>query len=296
MYKFTCTKCNEKIQATDDLESFFKTRTNNQCLQCYSPIFNKEYPTGNDLRTVFTSVANFGDRIWLDFIIRQYVNANPTEKIRIQYPEGHCDYCQTAIHYYDKMFISNCSQLNKQVQILSPKEYIFNLSVEVQNYVKSGVRLDTNIEPKKPECLTFVCDNKTVIFHVRDLDKQPEKNVPEHEFLQIIDLFENYNWKVVLIGTGDYKDLCHYWPYDFRDKLTDNEILWLIDSAGLYIGKDSGQAHFASTTNTKMICWGYQEKMWFPKVYHSWQGDFFLKSENFSIVLDKIKDYIISRG
>jgi len=289
MYKFTCTKCQEKIQATDDLEVFFKDRTNNQCLQCYAPIFNKEYPTGDDLRTIFTSVDNFGDKIWLDFIIRQYAKANPTEKIRIQFPS------KTCIYYYDKMFISNCSQLQKQVQALSPKEYIFNLAVEVQNYVKSGIRLDTNIEPKKPKNLFFECDNKTVIFHVRHLDKQPLKNITEDEFKSIIDLFEAYKWKVILIGTGDKTELSHYWAYDYRDKLTDNEILWLIDSAGLYIGRDSGQAHFASCTNTKMICWGYQEKMWFPKVYSSWQGDFFMKAENFSIVLTKIKDYIMNR-
>lgn len=130
---------------------------------------------------------------------------------------------------------------------------------------------------------------KYVVFHIRNIQTIKGKNTDpllvERILRHFIFDYSIYDLDfVVLLGNDNsYGREVEYLGYDkvvdFRKKLTLDEIFKVIQHSKLFIGSDSGIAHLAGCCNVPMICWGFENEYWFPKVRNIEECCFLTKEE-----------------
>ena len=139
-----------------------------------------------------------------------------------------------------------------------------------------------------------------VVFHIRNVKMIPGKNTDPELAGKILKCLISRKRidSIVLIGNDDnYESLTELLQcervVDLRKKLTLGEVFKVIRDSRLFIGSDSGIAHLAGCSYVPMVCWGFQNHYWFPKVRQRLDVRFYTKEDSQDDwILKVIKDMV----
>jgi len=267
---FVCNKCKREINYSEKDESLFE-ELQWRCLQCWTIIGEKKYPVNiENSTTVFTAIgdgklgAGLGDRILFEVVRRKYIEDNPDENVIFLKVDD--DHEKISSFYPTKIFLNefyreDTGRLNNKAVIR------YKMINEVCYFAEHGIYPRTMYELVRPN---VELPEKYMVVHLRNIEKKPDdKNVSMEIATKIMRLLNGSQHNIVLVG-NDNRFREETWEndnvLDLRNKLSLEEISWIIKNAMLYIGRDSGLVHLAATCGTRIVSWGFISDEWFPKM------------------------------
>jgi hypothetical protein len=285
---FTCKKCKQEISISSEDEELFKGK-GWRCLECYTPIFNREYEMNIPGAEVFFSPIGegLGDNIVKKVIQDYYLKDNPSETVH---------FANSIIDIYDflkgrkkykKVFWSDIS-----IGLLEKPGECINYSIPSESKIMAlhGIypKWDSFEDPNIP------LPKQYAVFHQRNINKSTFKNIQPVYAFQIEKLFVQMNFPVVILGndmpvTGEANPLI----IDLRKRLKVDEIAWVIRNAAFYVGVDSGISHLAGAcSEIPMITFQHKNNDWFPRVDPKRIQSFHEKETEIGPILALIKNQI----
>ena len=269
--KYICHICGKEVSIPDADESLHNNDVK-ECQICYSVIFAQRYCKAKRPRTYFAYTGDrLGDKILFEFLLEQYKKANPKELVNVLPNFKSTDDARRFIMYNadvsDKIFWSDVSGPMPDLQGI----IWYPLTSEVNHYRDAGIYPEwkTFKIPKK-DVISYIEHNGLiewfVVLHLRNIEKCPSKNSTLEEFGIVRDMLKHL--RVIIVGNdgcSDYEEnLPDKW-LDLRNKLTLNEIAYIMKRCEYFIGKDSGIVHLAAACGVKIVTWGYKSSPWIPK-------------------------------
>lgn len=289
--KYTCKKCRQEISVQKD-ELKQAEKRNWECLNCWTVIATNRYPKIPTMTTVFSNLGKgLGDKVLSENLLSFYREQNPSEKIVVLKKTLSANACKTK-YRYSKYFISNVNDNALDVIPSGKTIYWFNLNTEIKEIFSNGRELRLWFKPIKPKLTTdeliSLKNESCVIVHARHICKNGDKldnskNMTKDEFQSILNMIWKYNKIPVLVGNDKEIPGINYKQkyFDFRNKLTLEEIAWILKRGILYIGRDSGMLHVASCINgLPLIAYNFVQDTWKPfttnshKFFNSRKFDF----------------------
>lgn len=265
---FDCIECGRTVYIPENdwghyqLKGFY-------CPDCNSVIALKRYKVNiPGAKTVFYFIGQaLGDIVVFDAVRKAYIEDNPDENVIFMdsewpIPKG-----------IDKLFVSDL-RIKSSLFTLSPLAYEYIMINEVQNLRKR------NIFPewynfKKP---AIELPDKYVVVQLRNIEKADFKNVIPAEGILLFEKLNKYGIPIVLVGNDKPIgfEQNYFEIYDYRNKLTLDEIAWLCRKAFFTVCKDSGLGHLAGAAGGSVISWNFVNKKWIP---HTSKKSWFFMSD-----------------
>jgi len=273
--------------------------------------YDKKYPVNmKDGVTLFypANSLSLGDNILWTMIYQDYLKNNPAESV--SFLPFNADILKLVKQeQVDKLFIRmpSCVTDNQIAELRTcTNVYLYELHIECHELWKRGIY--PKFEAHSAEGIAhsrndlqhwnWNLDKDYVVFHIRNIKTIKAKNT-NPDFVRaivehlILDYYaESY---IVFLGNDDsYGRNVEFIGFDkvidFRNKLTLDEIVRVIQQSRLFIGSDSGIAHLAGCCDVPMSCWNFENEFWFPKVRNLDQCLFLTKGESrLEVILREVK-------
>lgn len=291
---------------------------------------DKQYPVNIKNASSFIYPANsmsLGDNILMTMISQAYLKDNPDEAVSLL-PFGYDILEEVKRDRPNKLFLRSDATCitDKEIEKLKRLTPVFEFELHREchelwkqgNYpvfntekinefsVQSAISAEKIHESELYKHWIWNLNQDYIVFHIRNIQKIKSKNT-DPEWVENLLHYLIYNWAtkldkpcfIVLVGNDTsygrkIEHLAFDSVIDLRKKLTISEIARVIEQSKLFVGSDSGIAHLAGCCNVPMVCWGFQNEYWFPKVRNIEDCMFLTKEESrIKVVLREIGKWVI---
>jgi len=267
MYRI-CKDCGTKVSY-----SMLERDVPDYCIDCNLVIAKGRYEKNiKGGKTLFSTIGEpLGHNVMVESLLRFYKEHNPDETVSLlphaatlKFIENYKDHSG-----FDKLFWADVSGIEPPDDSRVIK---YSFARECTAIAGHGYYPGWE-EKKEPNRILPYHETlpnlKYIVLHARNIENNQEKNMKDTELFEILMRLENII--VVFVGNDEWLkselSIINDIGYDFRNKLSLNEIAWLCghNNCMATIGKDSGILHIAAAAGSNVVGFDYQSKHWFPK-------------------------------